>query len=185
MQHSICALLVFVLSSTNGFQTMTFFSRALRSTTVMKMQRFTQLPYSLFRIQRRFPVALREYSEQMALGRTSFDLKTINGVVHPMQGDTFTTPNGMSLRPISFTQMELAQNFVGDFRVYELAEGLKLPDGLVVLHEHSDHFSLQVSEPMSLMDFNFKLTELLRNSPSFTKEEHLEFLKDTMLDQDN
>jgi hypothetical protein len=149
------------------------------------MERFTALPYSLFRIQRRLPVALRDHAEQSALGRTSFDLKTVNGIVHPVVGTKFTTPNGMSLRPISFTQMNLVNEFTGDFKVYELAEGLKLPAGLVAIHEHSDHYSLQVSEPTPLADFNHMLTALLRSSPTFTKESHLEFLKGIMLDQDN
>jgi len=149
------------------------------------MQRFTRLPYALFRVQRRLPVALRDHDEQMAQGRTSFDLKSVNGIVHPMEGDKFHTPNGMSLRPISFTQLKLTNAFKGDFRIYELAEGLELPAGLVAIHEHSDHFSLQVTEPTALVDFNLKLTALLKSSPSFTKQEHLEFLEDCLLDQDN
>jgi hypothetical protein len=149
------------------------------------LERFTRLPYSLFRVQRRLPIALRDHDEQMALGRTFFDLKSVNGIVHPMEGDKFHTPNGMSLRPISFTQLKLANEFKGDFRVYELAEGLELPAGLVAIHEHSDHYSLQVTEPTPLVDFNIKLTRLLQSSPSFTKEEHIEFLNDCLLDQDN
>jgi hypothetical protein len=149
------------------------------------MERFTTLPYSLFRIQRRLPVSLREYAEQEALGRTAFDLKTSNGIVHPTVGAKFTTPNGMSLRPISFTQLKLVKEFKGKFSVYELEEGLKLPAGLVAIHEHSDHYSLQVTEPTPLADFNKMLTSLLRNSPTFTKEAHVKFLMDTMLDQDN
>jgi len=149
------------------------------------MERFTILPYSLFRIQRRLPVSLRDYAQQKAFGCTDFDLKASNGIVHPVVGTKYTTPNGMSLRPISFTQLNLVKEFEGDFSVYELEEGLKLPDGLVAIHEHSDHYSLQVTEPTPLPDFNHMLTTLLQKSPKFTKEDHVTFLMDTMLDQDN
>jgi len=37
--------------------------------------------------------------------------------------------------------------------VIEIPEGVPLPDGLVLLHEHSDHYSLQPSRPMKPDDF--------------------------------
>ena len=148
------------------------------------MKRFTQLPLTLYRIQAKPTVNLRDYAEQLAKGRTSYDLKTTNGKVLPMDGDTFHTPNGMSLRPNSPVMKTILENFRGNPRVYCMPVGTTLPDGLVVLHEHSDHYSMQTTEPITLSDLNAKLTALLAECPSATKEQFLEALEDED-DQDN
>ena len=104
-------------------------------------------------------------------------------------GDTFTGPNGMSLRPYGPNMHSILTAFKGNIhilihtysyihtyilthketeivklcvcvcvcvcvcllsshpgepRVYRLHMGLVLPEGLVVLHEHTDHYSMQV-----------------------------------------
>ena len=148
------------------------------------MKRFTQLPISLYRIQAKPQVKLRDFAEQMALGRTSYDLKTVNGLVMPMEGDTFHTPNGMSLRPNGPNMISILQNFKGSPRVYALPVGMTLPKGLVAIHEHSDHWSLQTSEPIPLPDLNNKLTDLLATTISVTKEQFLAAQEDED-DQDN
>ena len=47
------------------------------------VKRFTQLPLTLYRIQPRLPVVLRDFNAQMEKQRASFDLKTHNGLVLP------------------------------------------------------------------------------------------------------
>ena len=148
------------------------------------MKRFSQLPLTLYRIQAKPKVNLRDWGDQMAKGRTSYDLKTIDGSVMPMEGDVFHTPNGMSLRPNSDIMIKILNNFRGSPRVYALPVGTTLPDGLVVFHEHSDHYSLQTTVPIPLPILNEKLTQLLANSVSVTKEQFLDAQEDED-DQDN
>ncbi|KAJ3239123.1 hypothetical protein HDU81_006454 [Chytriomyces hyalinus] len=148
------------------------------------MQRYTTFPVTLFRIQPRLPVGLREHAAQMAKNRTSFDLKTHAGLVQPMVGDTFHTPNGMSLRPVGPKMISILENFKGDPRIYRMQEGTPVPKSFVVIHEHSDHYSMQVAEPMSLNDFNGKLTAYLESLPSQSKQEFLDQWNDED-DQDN
>ena len=51
--------------------------------------------------------------------------------------------------------------------------GLAIPDGFVVLHEHSDHYSLQVTRPVPLAVLNGRLTKLLESLPQQTGEQYL------------
>jgi hypothetical protein len=148
------------------------------------MKRFTQLPLTLYRIQAKPQVNLRDFALQMAKGRTSYDLKTVDGMVLPMEGDTFHTPNGMSLRPNSDTMIGILENFRGSPRVYSIPVGTTLPDGLVVFHEHSNHYSLQTTVPIPLPDLNDKMTDFLAGCISVTKEQFLE-AQDDEDDQDN
>jgi hypothetical protein len=143
------------------------------------MQRITQLPLTLYRIQPRLPVNLRSFDKQMALGRSSFDLKLHNGLVTPVvQGTSFSTPNGMSLRPSSETMRTILESFRGEPTIYTLSTGLKLPDGLCIYHEHTDHYSMQCTKPISLDDFNVKLTDFLKSLPSQSKQQFLAMLDD-------
>lgn len=108
------------------------------------MQRFSVVPLQLFRIQNRKEVRLREYAAQEKLGRTSFDLMVQNdGLVHPMQGNKFVRPNGMSWRPLGPILYELLADFKGNC-IYIMPKGLELPSTLTLIHEHSDHYSIQV-----------------------------------------
>jgi hypothetical protein len=147
-----------------------------------KLTRFLIVPQTLYRIQPRLPVALRDHASQVALGRTSFDLKVhSDNLVHPVTGDVFTTPNGMSLRPPSDAMRRILSSFRGTPTIYTLVPGLKLPDNLILLHEHTDHFSMQVRVPMTLADFNSTLTAFLQSLPSQTKEQ----FEAAMDDEDN
>jgi len=149
------------------------------------MKRYTQLPLTLYRIQPRLPVALRDYQTQMAKGRTSFDLKLDDkGFVQPVTGTRFTTPNGMSLRPSSDTMIQILKGFRGEPKIYHLACGMELPAGFVVYHEHSDHYSLQTSEPILFESFNERLTKFLESLPVQTREQFLNQMED-IDDQDN
>ncbi len=105
------------------------------------MKRFTSLPLSLYRIQPRMPVVLRDFGAKKSL---SYDLRTVGGIVHPVTGSTYTGPNGMSLRPSTPKMHEILRSFKGNPTVYRMHEGMSLPDGLVILHERTDHYSLQV-----------------------------------------
>mmetsp|Transcript_7041 Transcript_7041/g.10461 ORF Transcript_7041/g.10461 Transcript_7041/m.10461 type:complete len:149 (-) Transcript_7041:98-544(-) len=138
------------------------------------MKRFRRLPLSLYRIQGKLPVSLRDYDSQLAKNRSAFDLKLVNNLVQPMLSDTFHTPNGMSLRPAGEKMIEVLKQYKGEAKVFRLHEGVLLPPNLVVLHEHTDHYSLQTTEPIELPKFNQLLSEYLLTFPSSTKEQFLE-----------
>ncbi|KAI9630704.1 hypothetical protein KEM48_013732 [Puccinia striiformis f. sp. tritici PST-130] len=119
-------------------------------------------------------VNLRDYESQVKLKRLSFDLKTHDGKVLPALSPNFLGPNGCSLRePFSPTFQEVVRNFRGtNIVVYIIPKGTFLPKKLTLLHEHSDHFSLQCTEPMSLAELNKEITQFFTNSArAITKEE--------------
>ena len=151
-----------------------------------KVTRFKQLPVTLYRLQSKLPTRLREYASQMAAGRQSYDLKTNpdDGLVHPAKGDTFIGPNGMSLRPATENMLHIAKNYRGNVTVFRIQEGLKLPDGLILLHERDDHYSLQTDEPVTLDTLNDRITNLLKECPTQTRDQFVEQLEDPD-DQDN
>eukprot|EP00933_Yihiella_yeosuensis_P066516 TRINITY_DN7081_c0_g1_i1.p1 TRINITY_DN7081_c0_g1~~TRINITY_DN7081_c0_g1_i1.p1 ORF type:complete len:186 (+),score=29.33 TRINITY_DN7081_c0_g1_i1:164-721(+) len=149
------------------------------------MHRYTQLPITLYRIQPRLPVKLRDYETQMAKGRTSFDLKLHDGLIKPMpEVGPFHTPNGMSLRPGTQKMEEVLRDFRGEPTIYRMHEGMTLPEGLVVFHEHTDHYSMQTTQEISLEDYNMKLTNFLESLPSQSRQEYFDWLDD-LDDQDN
>jgi len=149
------------------------------------MKSFPRVPLTIYRIQANLPVRLRDYDSQMALGRTSFDLKLHNGLVLPMPLESeFHTPNGMSLRPAGENMRQILENFRGSPRIYRFQEYMALPEGLILFHEHTDHYSLQTSVPTPLDELNQKLTMLLESLPSVTKEQWLDWYNDPD-DQDN
>jgi hypothetical protein len=149
------------------------------------VSRFKKVPITLYRIQNRLAVSLRDHATQMAAGRTSYDLKIgSDGLVHPAVGDTFIGPNGMSLRPDTETMLLIAKKYKGSATVFRLQEGLTLPDGLIILHEHSDHYSLQTDTPILLEKLNEKMTNLLSECPTQTLPQFIAQLED-FDDQDN
>ena len=143
-----------------------------------KVTRYEIVPQTLYRIQPRLPVTLRNYDTQMALGRTSFDLKVKDGLVHPAVGEEWIGPNGMSLRPAGNVMRRILDEFKGTPTIYTLIPGLKLPDDLIILHEHTDHYSLQLRVPMTLEAFNARLTEFLQSLPSQTREQFIAAMDD-------
>jgi hypothetical protein len=109
------------------------------------VKRYKKIPVTLYRLQGRLPVMLRDKAAQLAAGRASYDLslRDDDGLVHPVAPGTttFTGPNGMSLRPATETMLAIAKQFHGTTAtVYRLSEGLELPSGLVVWHERDDNF---------------------------------------------
>ena len=132
------------------------------------MIRYTKLPIELFRVQRGVKVALREYERQIAKKSRSFDFKLQpDGLIHPETGDQFRTPNGMSLRPGGPVFGEILSMFAKTYKVIRLPPGLELPDKLVLIHEHSDHYSVQTTEPCSEQELNNRMTEWLKNGGEF------------------
>jgi hypothetical protein len=149
------------------------------------MPRFTRVPTTLYRIQSQPTVMLRDHQVQMALGRTSYDLKLVDQLVHPLPLKShFHTPNGMSLRPVGPNMLSILERFRGTPTIYTLGCGLELPENLCIFHEHSDHYSLQTTVPMSLEEFNQSLTQFLGTLPRQSKEQFLEQMMDDN-DQDN
>jgi hypothetical protein len=91
------------------------------------------------------------------------------------------------LRQSSPKLASILENFRGDsnaLRVYRMQEASNVPKDMILILEHSDDYSLQVSRPMTLADFNNALTEYLRSLQSMSTEEFIEFYND-IDDQDN
>ncbi|KAG6840941.1 hypothetical protein C0991_003125 [Blastosporella zonata] len=134
------------LRLTRGFATKTTASRPL-------IARYTdKVPFELARVQSGSNVRLRDYETQVKLKRFSYDLKLQDGMVLPADGPNFIGPNGCSLRePLSPTFQEVVRNFRGsNIIISVIPEGTPIPSALQILHEHSDHFSMQGTAPMTL-----------------------------------
>jgi len=123
--------------------------------------RFTVLPRELFRVQAGMMVSLRDREKQTSLGRFSYDLELRGGKVLPAVGTNFNGPNGMSLRPPTKFFFEIAAGFE-DPVIFKIAKGTSLPDTLTLLHEHSDHYSLQTAVPCSLSELNARMSSFLK-----------------------
>lgn len=156
------------------------------SSTVAKqlVRKFKVLPKTLYRIQARLPVNLRDYDTQMAKGRASYDLKLHDGLVLPAEGDEWIGPNGMSLRPATDTMLGILEDWKGEPTIFRLNEGLRLPESLIVIHERDDHWSMQTTKPVTLEALNQTLTQLLEEAPTQTREQFQEQMDD-LDDQDN
>ncbi len=119
-----------------------------------------KLPLTLFRIQVG-ELHLRDFKTQKAKGSSSFDV-TIkeDGLYHPAPSNgVFIGPNGASLRPNSLVMHELLDNFPDFARIYIIPKDTPLPNYFALLHEHSDHYSLQTSIPVSLHQYNMRLVQ--------------------------
>jgi hypothetical protein len=141
--------------------------------------RYTKtFPITLFRLQPQKEVKLREFIRQQEKDLTYFDFRLMNdGLIHPQSTEYFVFPNGMSMRPTG----KKLENFLKSFRgkcIYMVKEGTKIPDNLVLLHEHTDHYSLQTSVPCKEDELNERLTKFLTENATFlTKMECLDVLK--------
>jgi hypothetical protein len=128
--------------------------------------RFTgSTPITLFRMQGAVAVNLRLEAAQRAAGRKSFDITSDErGFVHPRDPAErrFLGPNGMSMRPKGNMLAALFAGFSNDrVYMYEVPKGTPLPPELVLLHEHSDHYSVQPAVAMAAADLNNLLTGFL------------------------
>jgi hypothetical protein len=122
--------------------------------------KFKTTEIELFRIQNGPSTKLREFAAQQRKNSKSYDLVAQpDGLIHPKTSEFFEGPNGSSLRPIGPVIFEVVSHWRGkDARIYRIPKGTKLPDNLILLHEHSDHYSLQTTEPVKLSELNKRLT---------------------------
>jgi hypothetical protein len=157
---------------------MKFLVRTFSSSTKNPLTRFETVPETLYRVHGSTNIKLRSYEQRVAAGMTgnfSYDLhEHDDGLVHPTKGEFFTGPNGMSLRPKGDKQKELVLSIPEDkVKVFVLPAGMKVPSKLVLYHEHTDHYSMQVKEPMSLNDLNKELSTMLKGLKYLSKNEFL------------
>ncbi|KAG6244646.1 hypothetical protein E4U24_004912 [Claviceps purpurea] len=134
-----------------------------------------KFPKEIFRVNNGPSVKLRVQSPY----RQTYDIVAKqNGLVEAkaLGPETYVAPNGASMRPNSVYQQSLVSwRFRGsDVIVYSVPKGTSLPDDLVLVHERTDHYSLQPAEQMTIDNLNTKITEFLRaNAEVFTRERWL------------
>ncbi|EEU34662.1 uncharacterized protein NECHADRAFT_34809 [Fusarium vanettenii 77-13-4] len=140
---------------------------------------FKKFPKELFRVNNDPLVKLRV----LRPNRHIYDIVLQNGLALPkaLNPSSYIAPNGASLRPNSQYQQSLVSwRFRGnDTIVYSVPEGTTLPDNLLLVHERSDHYSLQPAMAMTTkllhLDLNTKITQfLMNNAMVFAREEWLE-----------
>ena len=139
--------------------------------------RYNHIYKDLFRVNATSKVILRDFEAQKKLGRSSYDLVIKeDGLVHPSNSDNFEGPNGASVRPNSPFMQEIIRGFKGKgVSIYLLKEGTPLPPDLVLLHEHTDHHSIQCTRPMKLAELNDMLTKFCKtHGEKMTKQEFVE-----------
>ncbi|KAH7327742.1 hypothetical protein B0I35DRAFT_415630 [Stachybotrys elegans] len=135
---------------------------------------FRQTPKELFRVNNGWQVSLRAWSPS----RRVYDIVPENGLVKPKALDlaSYKAPNGASMRPNSLYQQSLVswRHRGNDVMVYAVPKGTDLPEDLLLVHERSDHYSLQPAIPMTLEALNTTITRfLLDNAQIFTREQWL------------
>jgi len=118
---------------------------------------------TLIRAQPGASVKLRDYFVQTAKASKSYDyVPAEDGLIHPRDpaDGRFMGPNGMSLRPPGIMISGYIAT-IPKIRVLEIPAGTPIPPTLVLLHEHSDHYSVQTTEVVTPDVFNARLTEWL------------------------
>lgn len=136
---------------------------------------YTESPIALFRIVTKAnKITLREYSKQLAKGSHSFDyVLGENGLINPAPLDGFFIgPNGASLRPATINMWDILSHRSGETYVTEIPQGTKIPDGLILLHERDDHYSLQCSVAMKPTMLVSKINAFLGTCKSYTSQEY-------------
>jgi hypothetical protein len=125
--------------------------------------RFRTVPKDLFRFQGTNSTTLRNFEDQVKKGSTSFDFKfQTDGKIHPASEDTFTGPNGMSLRPLGSALYSLVtKKALPTKAVFCIPKDTPIPPELVIIHEHSDHFSLQTTTPVTYKELMKNMTKFL------------------------
>jgi hypothetical protein len=134
------------------------------------------VPMTLFRIcgESRY-VILKEYAVQIAKGSHRYDL-TIgeDGLVHPAPlDDVYIGKNGASLLSAGVTMWETVSIRRGITNILEIPSGVKIPDGLVLLHEGADTYSLQCTKPMKRKALERLINEFTADFPFYSKEEYV------------
>lgn len=137
--------------------------------------RYTVFPTTLVRLQTGKGVAFREYEEQVKKGSRSYDFtKREDGLYHPAPlSNEFIGPNGLSLRPPGLNMWEILDNYKGGkIVVSEVPKDTPVPEGMVLLHEHNDHYSLQTTEPIDPKVFTKRATAFFKKYPQYPKEDY-------------
>lgn len=151
-------------------------SYALQNAQKKIIGRYTNsVPLTLFRIcGKSRNIVLREYAVQRAKGSRSYDLTLgEDGLVHPAPLDgMFIGPNGASLRPAGINMWDILSSREGITNVLEIPEGVKIPEELVLLHEHGDHYSLQCTKPMKRNALEGIMNEFIADFPFYSSEEY-------------
>ena len=166
------------LISTSKFNTCIFNSSRYFTTTSGKkliIGRYNTLPISLYRIcNTSRKIVLRDYNVQKAKGLASYDLiLNKDGIVEPSPlTNEFLGPNGASLRPAGTNMFDIVSNRKGVTNILEIPKDTVLPEGLVLLHEHGDHYSLQCSKPMKLKELHSLMNNFLKDFPFYGKAEY-------------
>ena len=138
------------------------------------LPKFVKTPVTLFRIQSNSKVKLREYFRQKSDNRPAFDFKLqSDGLVHPIKGDVFTFPNGMSLRPAGPSMYELLSNYRGN-TLFLIPKDTPIPSQLILYLEHHDHYSLQTSVKCTEKELNNNLTTFISRMQVITKQAYFE-----------
>ncbi|RDW70458.1 uncharacterized protein DSM5745_07969 [Aspergillus mulundensis] len=137
---------------------------------------YSIIPKELFRINNGPAVRLRAHpGPQRPLGL--FDLLTYRGKVKPkaLSPTTYKPPNGASIRPNTPKMHRLVGTLRGASTcIYSIPAGVYLPDGLILVHEFKDHYSLQPRVEMTVDDLNNRITDFLQSEGEcWTKEEWL------------
>ncbi|KAA6412905.1 MAG: hypothetical protein FRX48_03898 [Lasallia pustulata] len=80
------------------------------------------------------------------------------------------------MRPNTPRLNDLVTNSKGsNIIIYALPQGTPLPDGLLLVHEFRDHYSLQASNEMTLQELNTKITSFLSTAGQrLTKDQWLQ-----------
>ena len=120
--------------------------------------RFSKVPLRLFRLSNSAKrIVIGEKVAQEKKGVRMYDyVASPNGNMNPAPlCNTFIGPNGLSMRPSGRHMYELVAAFRKGTttRVIEIPEGAEVPQGLVLLHEHTGHYSLQPSRLMTPAEF--------------------------------
>ena len=141
----------------------------MRSIGISKLLgRFNVVPLELLRIQRKETVTLRPRFQQNGKETQSYDIMIHeDGLVHPSPASgMWEGPNGMTLRPPFSSVMSrlIDQASSRDHFIFRIPQGVTLPPSLILLHEHTDHYSLQPTVKCTLEDFNATLTNFLHEN---------------------
>lgn len=152
--------------------------------------RFEIVPKDLYRISdKKKSIKLRDSESRKAKGIMSYDIKIHeDNFVHPAPLDnTFIGPNGASLRPAGVNMCDLITGKGPKCLILELRKGLVIPEGLVLLHEFGDHFSLQCAVPMRFEELEKRLNLVAKSCDLLTVQEYelknpVENIMDTFTD---
>ncbi|PMD61573.1 uncharacterized protein K444DRAFT_587759 [Hyaloscypha bicolor E] len=136
---------------------------------------FKVTPLEIFRVNKGPSIFLREWAAFPPQRFTIFDLHTYEGKVLPkaLNKATYQLPNGASMRPNGRYQQALVRRLAGrDWIVYSIPKDTPLPEELILVHEHTDHYSMQPAIEMSLEDLNQQVTQFLQTNGTLYTTEH-------------